>query len=101
MGSFGGTAAVMAEQGDQVGTDTPAKGSTPWDREGWLSARLRELGYTALSWPYLAAITLTVFFILRTDLLTLQAMGGAWLAAFGRREFANYMASRQNHLGKQ
>lgn len=84
--------------GDQVGTDLPPKGPRPWDQPGWLSARLRELGYTALSWPYLAAITLTVFFIMRADLLTLQAMGGAWLAAFGRREFANYMAQKQNQV---
>ena len=78
--------------GDQI---SPENGPSPrpWDRP-FARLRLRELGYTLLSFPYLIALSLTVFFFLRPDAITLQAMLAGWTLAFARREFAAFMQAR-------
>ncbi len=81
---------------DSVGTDVVNNSnSRPWDQPQWLRSRLKELVYSVLSWPYVLALAMTHVFILKQTDLTLQAMIGAWVLAFGRREFANWLASRK------
>lgn len=87
--------------GDQVGVDNEfASPPRPWDQGGWLKSRLKELGYTLCSWPYLIAATMTALFVLtvlqrRSDPLALQAMIGSWTLAFVRREWAAWIASKK------
>jgi hypothetical protein len=61
-------------------------GVKPWHASGWWIDRLRELLWQALSWPYLIALSLTAFFLLRPDALTRDAMLASWGLAFLRRE---------------
>ena len=79
--------------GDQI---SPENGPSPrpWERSGWLKPRLLEMIYTLLSWPYSISLSLTVFFFLRPDAITLQAMLAGWTLAFARREFAAFMQAR-------
>ena len=78
--------------GDQI---SPENGPAPrpWEQP-WLKSRLAEMGFTLLSWPYAIALSLTVFFFLRPDAITLQAMLAGWTLAFARREFAAFMQAR-------
>ena len=81
----------MSLAGDHVSI---SNGTFPWRQRGWLRDRLREMLYSLTSWPYAISLSLTVFFFLRPDAITLQAMLMGWGLAFARREFASWMAQR-------
>lgn len=80
--------------------DTNAK---PWARPRWAADRLKELLWQSMSVPYLIALTLTVNFAAQAWLRTrdgphavnFQAMTAAWALAFARREWAAWMAGKQ------
>lgn len=57
----------------------------PWQRSGYALARIHEAVYTALSWPYLLMIALTVNYLVRQDALSQTAMFGSWANVFVRR----------------
>lgn len=96
----------MKPEGDQVGTPN-GPSPRPWELP-FMLARLRELGYALLSWPYIIAVLLTVNYVAQVWLrsatgphaINLQAMLGGWTLAFARREFASWMAGRQQPTGK-
>ena len=91
--------------GDQV---SPENGLSPrpWERP-FARLRLRELGYTLMSWPYLIAIGLTLNYVLQVWLRTkdgphavnFQIASTAWLLAFARREWAAWQAGKQRGVG--
>ncbi len=92
---------MVKPEGDQVGTpDGP--NPRPWEVP-FARLRLRELGYTLMSWPYLIAIGLTLNYILQVWLRTkdgphavnFQIASTAWLLAFARREWAAWQAGKQ------
>lgn len=77
-----------------------SKSVKPWNVRGWVTCRIKELGWQGLSWPYLLGIAMTIAFLRSPSETLKDAMLFSWLMAFGNRALKAWQVYKANGARK-